>query len=435
MELGDWIARQAQLSADLMERAISATNLRRERVAFRQTIVPAPGSVLASPAIADWNPEPDYFFHWVRDSAIVMRTVAELAADAPSEAEHRRWTRHFNDFVDFSLALTRITSADYPSLQETTQPEFRKFLRSHEEMRALAGDAVLGEPRFNPDGSPDVLRWSRPQYDGPALRALTCLQFLAAGGATSETMRELLHRDLDFTRRHAGAVCIGPWEEAEESAHHYYVALVQLGALMHGRAFVAAPDEETRLRALLERHWSNEHQVYTAIWPFRGGAREELVDTACLLGVLDADLPGGSHSVDDPRVWQTLTALEDLFVREFPINHGRSAPALGRSRDDRYFGGGAWYVTTLAAASLCYRRGMRLLDSRLIARGDAFMATIKDFTPVDGHLAEQFDRTTGAPASARDLTWSYAAFVSTARTRRMACRESMAGNFLSDKKH
>ncbi|HWE79636.1 MAG TPA: glycoside hydrolase family 15 protein, partial [Pseudolabrys sp.] len=75
MELGDWIARQAQLSADLMERAISATNLRRERVAFRQTIVPAPGSVLASPAIADWNPEPDYFFHWVRDSAIVMRTV------------------------------------------------------------------------------------------------------------------------------------------------------------------------------------------------------------------------------------------------------------------------------------------------------------------------------------------------------------------------
>ena len=419
MELDDWIERQAQLSANLMERAISATNLRRERAAFGQMIVPARGSVLASPSMADWNPEPDYFFHWLRDSAIVMRTVAELAADARSEAERRRWIRHFNDFVDFSLALTRIDGADYPSLQEKTQPGFRKFLRPDDAMRALAGDALLGEPRCNPDGSPDALRWSRPQYDGPALRALACLRFLATGGAASEAMRELLHRDLDFTRRHAGAACIGPWEEAEENAHHYYVALVQFGALVHGRAFVTAPDAEARLRAVLDRHWSEDHQVYAAIWPFRGGGRDDIVDTACLLGVVDADLPGGPHSVDDPRLWLTFAALEDLFAREFPINRGRGAPALGRSRNDRYFGGGAWYVTTLAAASLCYRRGM-------IARGDAFMTTIRGFTPADGRLAEQFDRTTGIPASARDLTWSYAAFISAARTRR-ACRQEGDG--------
>src|SRR5579883_394910 len=227
MELGAWIEKQARVSAELMERAISATDLRRERAVFGQIVVPARGSVLASPIIADWNPEPDYFFHWVRDSAIVMRTVSELAADAQSDSQRARWTRHFEDFVAFSLALTRLDGRRQVSLRERTQPDFEKFLRPAEEMRALAGDLVLGEPRFNPDGSLDVLRWSRPQYDGPALRALACLQYLAAGGRTSASIRELLWRDLDFTARHAGETCIGPWEEAQENAHHYHVALVQ----------------------------------------------------------------------------------------------------------------------------------------------------------------------------------------------------------------
>src|SRR5690242_21698065 len=94
-DLGAWIAQQAQRSALAMERAISATHLVRTREAFGQTVVPAKGSVLASPEIAEWNPEPDYFFHWLRDSAIVMRSVAELMQDAPSEAERERWRRHF----------------------------------------------------------------------------------------------------------------------------------------------------------------------------------------------------------------------------------------------------------------------------------------------------------------------------------------------------
>jgi glucoamylase len=191
-----------------------------------------------------------------------------------------------------------------------------------------------------------------------------------------------------------------------------------LGALIHGRAIVNAPEAEAKLHALLDRHWSGE--VYAAIWPFRGADRDGLIDSACLLAVLDAGLPDGPHSGEDPRVWQTLAALDKLFAREFPINRGRDAPALGRSRDDRYFGGGAWYVTTLAAASLCYRRAARSGDVGLIARGDAYMTTVRHLTPADGHLAEQIDRTSGAPASARDLTWSYAAFVSAARLRR-AC--------------
>jgi glucoamylase len=37
-------------------------------------------------------------------------------------------------------------------------------------------------------------------------------------------------------------------------------------------------------------------------------------------------------------------------------------------------------------------------------------------------MAEQVDRDTGAPQSARDLTWSYAAFIGTALLRQEAMR-------------
>lgn len=423
MELAGWIEKQSRLSAELMSRAISATDLRRVRAQFGQTIVSARGSVLASPAIADWNPEPDYFFHWIRDSAVVMRTVAELAMHAADETERRRWTTCFEDYVTFSLRLVRLDVSSNESHAARTEAAFRKFLRADDDIRALGADGLLGEPRFNPDGTLDVLGWSRPQYDGPALRALACLHFREFAGASAE-LDALLALDLDFTARHAGEACIGPWEEPEENTHHYYVALVQLGALVHGREFVQGADAEARLRTALERHWFVQYDVYTAIWPSRGGTREDLIDSAVLLGVLDADLADGSHSVADPRVWQTLAALEDLFAREFPINRGRTAPALGRSRADRYFGGGAWYVTTLAAAAMCYRRAARETDMRYLARGDAYMTTVRDLIPTDGHMAEQVDRNTGAPTSARDLTWSYAAFIAAAGLRREAVRST-----------
>jgi glucoamylase len=427
-DLEGWIARQSARSAAAMEQAISATWLIRRRESFGQTIVPARGSVLASPTIADWDPEPDYFFHWLRDSALVMRAAVGLMQDATSDRDRMRWRAHFEDFVTFSLALSDLDGAEFlagSNYRRTTQRGFRKFLRSYSEVVALKGDNLLGEPRFNPDGTLDIFRWSRPQYDGPALRTLACLHFLAAGGPHSDALTRLLHLDLDFTLRHAGRRCIGPWEEPGQRTHHYYVALVQLGALVCGRAFAQNTDAwaeaEKKLRALLDRHWSEQHQVYAAMLPAKGQRGDDLIDAAQLLAVLDADLPDGPHSVQDPRLHKTQEAIEEFFARELPINRIRPAPALGRYKDDRYYGGGAWYVTTLAAASLYYRRARLAGKERgaLRARGDAFLATVRDLTPENGALSEQVDRASGVQVSARHLAWSYAAFICAARERDM----------------
>ena len=430
--LDAWITRQSAASVAALERAISATHLCRRRDRFGQIITPAPGSVLASPVFADWDPQPDYFFHWTRDSALVMRTVAKLMEDASTAAERAHWRGHFEDFVRFSLKLAepdeRCSLALSRAMNASVATD-QKFLRNEAEIRALGSDALLGEPRFNPDGTLDIFRWSRPQYDGPALRALACLRFLQAGGAPTDELTRLLRRDFAFTVAHAGAPCIGPWEEPEQHANHYYVELAQLAALVHGRAWAGHDqtnkwhEAERKLRDGLEQYWSERHQVLSAMRPAAAETADDLVDAVTLLAVWDADLREGPHSAVDPRLEQTQAAIEALFARAFPINALRTAgPALGRSRQDRYFGGGAWYPTTLAAAGLCYRRARRDQRRRrdLIAHGDAFMATLRAFTPADGALSEQIDRTTGAQSSAPHLTWSYAAFVGTTRERSLA---------------
>src|SRR3546814_15181427 len=82
----------------------------------------------------------------------------------------------------------------------------------------------------------------------------------------------------------------------------------------------------------MERHWSPHRGVYTAIRDMPGNAADDLVDAAQLLAVLDADLPGGSHSAEDPRVPATQAAIDALFAREFPINRALTSgkgPAPG----------------------------------------------------------------------------------------------------------
>jgi glucoamylase len=112
---------------------------------------------------------------------------------------------------------------------------------------------------------------------------------------------------------------------------------------------------------------------------------------------------------------------------------------MGRYAGDRYFSGGAYYFSTLGAAELCFRAavgfsgaahgppamGLAGATGRETARdwvtkGDAYLATVRAFTPESGELSEQFDQHTGSQTSAKHLAWSYAAFISCVTARRRA---------------
>jgi glucoamylase len=458
--LADWIDQQHAVAARNLTLGVSATHLVKQRPPFRQGIVPRPGSVVASAVMGAYDPDPDYFFHWFRDSALVMDALRILVAEGTRPAADAGPIR---DYIRFSLGLRGLTGAAVLARGDPRQgvdPDFVQHVRSESDLRGVAGDRIWGEVRVNPDGTLDTLNWSRPQHDGSALQALTLLRCLEDGVLEPDVRDEaaaLLRIDLDFVLAHHAEPSFEIWEDS--LGHDYYTGVVQCAALRRGAEWLEAQGDTeaagrcrvaaAALAAAADGHWQPEAQAYASLLPAASGAPGRDLDIAVILGVLHAGLPAGPHSVLDPRAQATLVALEDLFAGLFPINAGRPAPALGRYREDRYYGGGAGYIAVLAAAEFHYRLAAALaggadfaltpdnrgfvartlgaepdgVDSRRLAAasrdwGDAFLATVQAFTPADGALSEQFDRETGAQTSARHLGWSYAGFITAVQARR-----------------
>jgi glucoamylase len=399
MNLEDWIARQRRHVALMMRQSISSSVVK-GRPRFFQTIVPKPGSVVASPVLASYDPEPDYFFHWYRDSAVVIDAL-RLVTDEVPEAHAL-----FDDFVTFSLGLESLDGRIAPPPQ--AEPEFTRFLRK--DLSAAHGQAIGAETRVNPDGTLDITDWPRPQHDGPALRALTIMRW----GVPGEDAMRLLRADLAFVLRHAREPCFGVWEE--EKGLHYYVLRVSAAALETGADWLMAQGD-TEFAAQCRETAAAIFQDLESWWlPEEGFIRAHLLAPPRAGKELDVSVilaANHAHASPDEKLMATLARLEELFYALYPINWERAAPAIGRYAGDRYYGGGAWYAATLAAAEFYYRHGD-------MARGDLYMETVRAFTPESGDMSEQFDRETGAQTSARHLAWSYAAFITAAAERRRA---------------
>jgi glucoamylase len=161
-----------------------------------------------------------------------------------------------------------------------------------------------------------------------------------------------------------------------------------------------------------------------------------------------------------PRALANLKVYIDSFRTTYIINRNKpfntSAIATGRYAEDIYFDGNPWYLTTLAVAEQLYdaiqqwnkEGSLTITDLDLafwhsvypsaavgtygghgskftayikaaLAYADAFVSIALKYTPASGALAEQYSRENGTALSARDLTWSYASFV-TMRGARLA---------------
>jgi glucoamylase len=456
--LDDWIEKQVRFAAGAMLRSVSATNLVKERPGFGQRVVPRPGSAVASPVLASYDPDPDYFFHWFRDSAIIFDALRVALAEGLVDTTS---IERLRGFVDFSQALRKVDGRELlrqRHFRKKVQPSFLQYVRPDDEIAAVFGEAVLGEARVNPDGTLDFTRWARPQNDGPALEVLTLVRWRDAhpdlDDALEAAMLELVVGDLDFIRPRASDRCFDIWEE--ECGYHYYTQFAQAEALAQGGAWLEEAGDTSRgdacrsgageLLSKLDSFWSARDGYYRARTGVASGIPEKALDISVILGVLHAGRKEGSHSVLDPRAQATLTALEDLFDAEYPINRRRPSglgPAMGRYANDAYYGGNPWYLATLGAAefyftlAIALRSGARMPEAHENARfrerlgddspakaaferGETFMRTVQVYTPPSGELSEQFARTTGAQTSAKHLAWSYAAFITAAASRRRA---------------
>ena len=166
----------------------------------------------------------------------------------------------------------------------------------------------------------------------------------------------------------------------------------------------------------------------------------------------------------------TAHALEKAFETLYHVNTNNAFPdqlgvAIGRYPEDTYNGyesgkeGNPWFLATAGMAELYYRAVLewetdqsgitinyingpffgRLLGqkpeeiigmtfhygtsefdtliSKMADAADRFMSRIQYHERVNGSLSEQFNRYTGFEQGARDLTWSYASFITATKAR------------------
>ena len=175
--LDAWIEDEARFAAREMMRAISATDIVKNRPGFGQRVIPAPGSVLASPVPAAYDPDPDYFFHWYRDSAIVIDALRVAFAEGWLDGEA---VVRFREFARFNQSLRNVDGREFlarSEFRDIVQPSYLQYLRPDAEIAAVNGDALLADVRVNADGTLDFTRWARPQNDGPPLLALALMRW------------------------------------------------------------------------------------------------------------------------------------------------------------------------------------------------------------------------------------------------------------------
>lgn len=331
----------------------------------------------------------------------------------------------------------------------------------------------LGEPKFMVTGKKFNGNWGRPQRDGPALRAISIMtysQHLIENGEkdrVKDVIWPIIANDLAYTGQYWNSTGFDLWEEVSGSS--FFTTLNQYRALVEGAKLAAdlgvtcaACDQAPQVLCLLQSYWNGKYLVAnTNTATVRSG-----IDANTMLASISAfDIAAPCDSATfqpcHPKSLASFKVFVDTFRDStlYPINANipkTSGVALGRYPEDTYYNGNPWYLITLGAAEFLYDAVAAWKASKQItidstslpffkdlyplaqpgvykkcstrspfaqivraatAYADSFVSVSQKYTPESGSLSEQFLKSDGTPTSARDLTWSYAAFVTMAERR------------------
>ncbi len=366
------------------------------------------GAVLASPSggrppEGEDPGEPDYRFHWIRDSGIAAESVAYMRMSPASTSEEKKqYSTVLRAFVDFSRKVQQTPiKHEWMVFDEKGagffvdekhhgaipvrygEPKYRVIEVTHEDGRKTWEPAAFDEP------------WGRPQNDGPALRAVAVIQayagfqldrkdVLKANQAVPEevtkameTSLAVLKHDLDFLKGRWGDPSYDAWEEVY--GDHFFTRAVQAEALLEGARLMerqglpgAEPYRNAGLQAAASLdHFFQDGYIKSSI-NIKGGMRKDSdLDMLVIMAALRRKR--GRFSVSDPKVQATAAKLHDDFKNDpaFTMNRIEGIPgtAYGRYRKDPWTGerrlqnedgspksaGHPWIITTMAMGEMFYR--------------------------------------------------------------------------------
>ncbi len=394
----------------------------------------APGCVIAAPSYPANTPgvDQDYVYNWVRDAAITAIEIAEAGLPANPGGG----VQALIDYVSFAQLCQR---------NATPTPGHACF-------------TVAGQSR----------PWTE-QNDGPAIQTIALLRaFDQLDGPAQATAIAVIGDNLNFLLKVYQDPTTNLWEEHQGLS--FFARSVQLrcfqeiAANTHG---IAVPEgigaAITWLENALQAHWNGSYYV-TLLAP--GGGPGVSAVSANLgydpnIDIICASVYGAVPCTDT-KLLATAARLRGQWADDgsptlYPINVADRArdigPLLGRYPGDTYdgdvadavSGGHPWALCTSNLAELYYTLANEIDRTQAVPLDDLsrdFFGQVGVTSPASPaaaaaslrsagdsmlraviyhsdhyELSEQFDSTTGYEKSVRDLTWSYAAFLSAIRAR------------------
>ena len=413
------------------------------------------GTVVASPS----RHQPDYFYHWVRDAGLVLDPVVTFF-----ETSSTGWKENNRRILWDFVQLSRRQQLN-PAMGQLGEPKFN-----------VDGSAYQGPWMRPQNDSPAVrantlIRFAHALLNESSANEARVREQLYGGRIPAQTV---IKSDLEYIAYHWKEPGFDLWEEV--MGMHFYTLMVQRRAMLDGADlarrlgdFEGAEFYEATAREMgpvIERFWDSSKGFIQATHGHQHGPHKEGLDVAVVLAALHGQRPDGWFGVTDDRVIATAEKLRSRFLETYPINHkGIVGVLIGRYVEDSYDGvevgreGNGWVLATAAFAEFNYRLANhyeststipvtsrnidyfknavahladRLHVGQTIHRsdplfraflegirqqGDNYLLRIKYHSNSEGTLAEQMNRYTGMQQGARDLSWSYAGFITAIQER------------------
>ncbi|KAJ4246350.1 hypothetical protein NW762_013701 [Fusarium torreyae] len=398
----------------------------------------APGAVVASPSRSD----PDYWYTWTRDSALTYKVLIERLIHGDKTLQ-----RKVDEYVSTQAKLQGVSN---PS----GGPE----------------SGGLGEPKFNVNLTAFTGSWGRPQRDGPPLRATALTLYanwLISNGDRSKAVKKVwpvIEKDLAYTVKFWNRTGYDLWEEINGSSFFTlsasHRALVEGASLAKklGKSCPNCAASAPRVLCFVQNFWTGSYiDSNINVKDGRKGLDANSILSSIHTFDPQAKCTDATFQPCSSRALSNHKAVVDSFRSIYGVNKNRGrgkAAAVGRYSEDVYYDGNPWYLTTLAAAEQLYAavyqwnkvgsvtvdevslpffrdlipkvtkgtyrkntKTYRSIIDAVKSYADGFVSVVQAYTPKDGSLAEQFDKSIGSPKSAVHLTWSYASFVSATERR------------------
>lgn len=343
----------------------------------------------------------------------------------------------------------------------------------------------LAEPKFLVDSTKYNGPWGRPQRDGPALRAIAlityCKHLVKEKGQkkkAKEIIWPIIQNDISYVGQYWNQTGFDLWEEVLGSSfftiqnqHRALIEAQQLASMLDEKC--TGCDQAPNVLQMLQYFWNKEYiDSNINVDENRAGLDGNTIVGPISVFDIEASCKGETFQPCNSKVLATFKKLVDSFRKEYPINKGAEpgqGVAIGRYREDVYYGGQPWYLLTFGAAELLYDAIAQWEYQKFIqidatslpfckeiypvcsigtypAKGDkdghfakmvravrdyadSFIQVARKYTPEDGSLSEQYSGDDGKPMSAKDLTWSYASFVTMARRRKGAYPRSWDSSY------